>query len=592
MRMTQAWPVLAILLALATGCGGGNTATAPPPQEAARPTTVTVSPAKAELIGLGATVQLTAEVRDQNARVMTGVTVTWSSSNTSMATVSASGLVTGIGEGVATITASAGSSSGMAEVIVTDPDRAVLIAFYEATDGPNWVNSEDWLTDAPLGDWFGVETDTSGRVVRLAMSYHDPQLDQWFSNNASGPVPPELGDLTAVRYLQFNNNRLSGPIPPELGQLTNLVDLDFNSNDLTGQIPPELGSLSSLEHLLLNENDLSGPIPPELSDLTSLTLLWLQSNDLAGPIPESFLKLGALKEFLFDGNAGLCAPDTIDFAAWLDGMERTSGPYCREEFEPPAVQDPYPIRMHWGQCPQRNGYDGCILLADARTTYGDMIVDAAEDVVAEWSRLLHPTPRTPWVAPLEGWDRNWPDRNTPPHLWGIVPGDIVPPGLDIFILGVTDQESCGWTCATGHPVYPPGGQRHPDDLVRMAKVVVDSRFSDPDDQRWVTLHETGHAIAMSGLGNREWKHHIVKLPLSATQGQVLDADSIYIQTHPEIMRIYGLHGGGGWDWIGKDVGVALDPYGNSHWNDCSAPQDVMGPWYFYPTEDRRRRWRT
>ena len=319
-------------VALAKGCGDGNDPgpTAPPPPEPARPATVTVSPATAGLSALGATVQLTAEVRDQNASVMPGAAVTWSSGDASVATVDASGLVTGVGVGVTTITASAGSGQGTAEITVMDLERAALVAFYEATDGQNWVTSENWLTDALLADWFGVDTDASGRVVRLAMSYYHRPTNQWISNGVSGPIPPELGDLTSLEYLQFFNNSLSGPIPPELGKLTNLIDLDFNSNDLTGPIPPELGTLSSLGHLLLNDNDLSGPIPPELGDLAGLTLLWLQGNDLEGPIPESFLELDALEEFRFQNNADLCVPGTTDFATWLDGVERTYGPYCNE----------------------------------------------------------------------------------------------------------------------------------------------------------------------------------------------------------------------------------------------------------------------
>ena len=30
-------------------------------------------------------------------------------------------------------------------------DRAALVAFYNATGGPNWANNTGWLTDAPLG---------------------------------------------------------------------------------------------------------------------------------------------------------------------------------------------------------------------------------------------------------------------------------------------------------------------------------------------------------------------------------------------------------------------------------------------------------
>ena len=105
-------------VALVWACGG-DSPTAPPTPEPARPATVTVSPATADLTALGATVQLTAEVRDQNARVMAGATVTWSSADTSVATVDASGLVTAVGNGTATITASAGSASGSTVVTVT-----------------------------------------------------------------------------------------------------------------------------------------------------------------------------------------------------------------------------------------------------------------------------------------------------------------------------------------------------------------------------------------------------------------------------------------------------------------------------------------
>ena len=96
--------VLAVV-ALAKGCGDGDSPTAPPTPEPARPTTVTVSPATAELTALGETVQLTAEVRDQNARVMAGATVTWTSSANPVATVDASGLVTAVRGGNTTITA-------------------------------------------------------------------------------------------------------------------------------------------------------------------------------------------------------------------------------------------------------------------------------------------------------------------------------------------------------------------------------------------------------------------------------------------------------------------------------------------------------
>ncbi len=87
-----------------------------------------MSPATHELTALGTTVQLSAEVRDQNARVMAGATVTWTSSASSVATVDASGLVTGVAAGTATITASTGSASGSAVVTVTQSVASVEVS--------------------------------------------------------------------------------------------------------------------------------------------------------------------------------------------------------------------------------------------------------------------------------------------------------------------------------------------------------------------------------------------------------------------------------------------------------------------------------
>ena len=279
--------VLAVV-ALAKGCGDGESPTTPPPTpEPARPTTVTVSPATAELTALGETVQLTAEVRDQNARVMAGATVTWTSSANSVATVDASGLVVGVAEGTATIRASAGSAQGTAEITVApDLDRLALVALYEATDGPNWVNNDNWLTDAPLGDWYGVDVDASGRVVRLALGgVFDRETYRYMLHGLKGPIPPELGNLTELRHLDLGANELTGPIPPELENLANLQLLRLHNNVLTGPIPPGLGNLSELRELGLQESGLSGPIPAEIGKLINLQRLGLRKLPKAGPIP-------------------------------------------------------------------------------------------------------------------------------------------------------------------------------------------------------------------------------------------------------------------------------------------------------------------
>ena len=278
-------------------CGDGATEPPPPAPDPPRPASVAVAPATVQLTALGATEQLTAEVRDQNGNAMAGAAVSWSSSANAVATVSNAGLVTAAGNGRATITATAGSASGSATVTVAEnPDRAALVALYEATDGPNWVNNENWLTGAPLGEWYGVGTDASERVVRLDLGGRwDSEARDFMLHGLTGLIPSELGDLARLESLRLEHNQLSGPIPPELGNLANLEVLDLDRNNLSGPIPTEFGRLSSLEVLSIEWNNLSGPIPPELGDLPSLERLSLGRNTFTGSIPSELGNLSNLQ---------------------------------------------------------------------------------------------------------------------------------------------------------------------------------------------------------------------------------------------------------------------------------------------------------
>src|SRR5439155_774969 len=78
---------------------------------------VTVTPTPAT-VGIGQTVQLTATPKDANGNVLTGRGVTWARNNTAVATVSSTGLVTGVAQGQATITATSEAKNGTAAVAV------------------------------------------------------------------------------------------------------------------------------------------------------------------------------------------------------------------------------------------------------------------------------------------------------------------------------------------------------------------------------------------------------------------------------------------------------------------------------------------
>ena len=48
-------------------------------------------------------------------------------------------------------------------------DRAALVALYNATDGPNWEESENWMSNEPLSEWYGITTNITGRVTEIEL---------------------------------------------------------------------------------------------------------------------------------------------------------------------------------------------------------------------------------------------------------------------------------------------------------------------------------------------------------------------------------------------------------------------------------------
>ena len=363
--------LLAGVLSLLAGvvfasCSDGATTpptpTPPTPPATPTPTTVAVTPASASMDALGATVRLTAAVRDQNGQAMSGVTVTWASSATAIATVDASGLVTAVANGAAAITATAGSVSGAAAVTVAQvaasvsmtPESATLAigdtvrivaAVVDANDHPlagtsvEWSSSDESVatvsssglvtavaagtanvraTAGTVSGTAAVTVESGGgsagadraALVALYNSAGGPswiQSDGW---NTDRPLSEWYGVVVdprtnRVEAVDLYYNQLSGSLPPELGNMRGLVHLGLGENQLTGSIPPELARLANLWILHLEGNALTGSIPPELGSLTRLESLLLQENNLTGGVPAALGSMSRLRRLELSNNEGL-----------------------------------------------------------------------------------------------------------------------------------------------------------------------------------------------------------------------------------------------------------------------------------------------
>ena len=143
----------------------GTAVLGPPSNVAAGTTTGSVSLSVASVVispaaisgVIGQTAQLTATTKDANGNVLTGRTVTWSSGGASVATVSATGLVTFAAAGTTTVSATSEGRTGQAQITVSAPppaavadlaasatsDSSVTLTFTEVSDGTGQPASYD-----------------------------------------------------------------------------------------------------------------------------------------------------------------------------------------------------------------------------------------------------------------------------------------------------------------------------------------------------------------------------------------------------------------------------------------------------------------
>ncbi len=161
---------------------------------------------------------------------------------------------------------------------VPDAQRDCLMALYNALDGPNWTKGTNWNTDEEISTWEGV-TVTDEAITGLNLS----------GFGLKGQLPPQIGELTALKSLNLGNNpNLAGPLPAEMGNLNKLTNLQLNNNMITGTIPREWGGMTALNNFGMFNTKISGPIPSEIfTGWKNLGTFLMNNNpNLTGSLPE------------------------------------------------------------------------------------------------------------------------------------------------------------------------------------------------------------------------------------------------------------------------------------------------------------------
>ena len=270
-----------------TAAAGGKSATCSVTVNAAtiEPTGITVDKDNMT-IGVGDSFTVTATVLPENA---TDKTVTWSSSNPSVATVDANGKVTGVAPGNASIEAhSSNERIAICHVIVTANQtaaKAALRKIYDAMDGPNWKIERKWDDSKSLNDWEGINWNpTTG----------DIELSFFGQFGLKGQVPDcidELADYLTELIIQ-DETGVTGTLPSSIAKLKKLKKLTLVNTSMTSL--PDIFNGMYLEEVLVTYNSkMAGSLPESLGTISSLKSLCIGDNNFTGTVPDSWARLGS-----------------------------------------------------------------------------------------------------------------------------------------------------------------------------------------------------------------------------------------------------------------------------------------------------------
>lgn len=170
-------------------------------------------------------------------------------------------------------------------------EREILVAFYNATDGDNWSNNENWCSDKPLGEWHGITTDGDGYVTSIYLS-GELVIETKESRKFGLKGNANLSNLSKLEDLYLEHNELTSLTVENCPNLYRLlcsynaltkvnVDgvgyLSLDNNQLTSLDFSDSNKFAKLIYLQADNNQLS---TINLSACSNLSELSVSENKL------------------------------------------------------------------------------------------------------------------------------------------------------------------------------------------------------------------------------------------------------------------------------------------------------------------------
>ncbi|KAK8481187.1 hypothetical protein V6N12_046271 [Hibiscus sabdariffa] len=165
-------------------------------------------------------------------------------------------------------------------------DQAALLALKARVISDPYKLLINWSSATSVYNWVGVTCGSRHRRV-TALNLTDMNL--------SGTVPPNMGNLSFLSWLDMTNNDFRGLLAVQLSNLHRLKFISMFNNSFSGEISSWFGYFPKLRYLYLSFNNFTGQIPKALSNCKKIEIIAMVSNAIKVNLPKEMGNLTKLQ---------------------------------------------------------------------------------------------------------------------------------------------------------------------------------------------------------------------------------------------------------------------------------------------------------